>query len=112
MTPIERRLLVEARELIRSRQQLFICCAIDDTHFNDEVEVLVSEAKRNLSSFILSALSGWGSLGIWLECKYPNFRKHPDKFNLQREARILWLTWLLGEECEEDVKDWMKRADL
>jgi hypothetical protein len=96
LNAIERKILESARRLIKARKQSHICYAIDSAIVRGSNLQEVREAKSRLKNYIHRRLDGYATLGYWLARK----RRHDGLFmdnRLQREARVAWIAWMLGE---------------
>jgi hypothetical protein len=101
LTVIERKILEAARLLIQDSKQMFICYAIDMVPMPKGRRQEYSEAKIRLRNYISSKLKGHGTLGNYL---LKTYRRGYMSVDLQRKARIAWITWMLGEPVEVDVQ--------
>jgi hypothetical protein len=101
LTAIEREILKVARDKIINGQDAYICHAINKTRFISGNQHEVWCARQRLRAYIMKKLNGYSSLGMYLSNKY---RQEELPYDLQREARIAWITWMLGEKFEFDAK--------
>lgn len=104
LSDIERKILINARDLIKNRQQFFVCDAIELTALRDEDEDRVMYAKNRLRDYISSSLGSNMTLGGWLSKRYGN--RWLDMSRIQRAIRVQWITWMLGEEPEFEPNVW------
>jgi hypothetical protein len=97
LSELERKLLNLARSAIRAGREKFVCYAIDNARISERVATYheLWEAKNRLRQYISRSLNYRGTLGNWLAAKNRNSWMDSE---LQRKARIAWITWMLGEE--------------
>lgn len=100
LSTVERRILIAARNRLKEHQNFFICGAIDKVRISRACREEVADAKERLKKYIMARLEGQSTLSGWLNVG-TQFGDGVSSF-LIREARIAWLTWMLGEEPEFD----------
>jgi len=105
LTTIERKILESARRMIRSRNEDYICYAINLVRVPGADFSEVQSAKVRLKKYVMRKLNGKSNLGDWLANKVGAFsgnRWNTKWMNLtlQRHARVAWITWMLGEEIK------------
>jgi hypothetical protein len=110
LNDIERKILESVRRSIQAKNQTYICYAIDRARVRWNNRQDVYDAKNRLKNYIHRKLEGNGTLGYWLALKHRHDMLFMDK-GLQREARIAWITWMLGEEILVDVQIAKKFAE-
>lgn len=98
LTALERKILESARQEVRARKQKFICYAIKAARIYGEPAQEVRAARLRLTKYVMDCLGDYHStLGSWLADRSDGRWMDDD---LQREARIAWITWMLGEKVE------------
>jgi hypothetical protein len=102
LTVIERKVLEVARQTIRNSDEKYICYAIDKARVKTYDPQKLVAAKVRLRNYISKSLNGWGTLGYWLAKNHNQGQFMTNE--LQRKARIAWITWMLGEPIEVDAK--------
>jgi hypothetical protein len=102
LTVTERKVLIDARDLIRTRAQTFVCHAIEAAYVESANPDTLMKAKERLRKYIRFSLEpGCTTLGSWI-AKQNKGRWMSDA--LGRKARIAWITWMLGEEIVVDAQ--------
>lgn len=101
LTVIERKVLEAARQSIRNGDEKYVCYAIDRARVTTYAPQKLKDAKFRLRNYISRSLDGRGTLGYWLAKEY---RGEFMSYDLQRKARIAWITWMLGEPVEVDAQ--------
>jgi hypothetical protein len=98
---VERKVLEAARLSIKNQKERYICYAIDRANPPYYDMEKLKEAKRRLMAYVMSSLEGSATLAVWAAERNG---KRWLSFDLQREARIAWITWMLDEQVVVDVK--------
>lgn len=98
---LERKILESAREMVRNGRESHICYAIDKATVPTYDSHRRISAKIRLRNYISKMLEGRGTLGFYLMKKYRQEKFPAD--SLLREARVAWITWMLGEEVVLDA---------
>lgn len=80
--------------MISNGSHKYICYAIDKAYATTYDIQKLRDAKQRLIGYVNGSLEGSGTLGSWLMERSGLFMP----YELQKEARIAWLTWMLGEE--------------
>lgn len=113
LNKIERRLLEEVRESLIARKYFYICYAIAGVKRipgvkQDDLE----SAKNRLIGYILEKLSPHVSLTGWLHDMAGGYCEL--SFDFQREARLAWVAWMLGENpvISETSKAEIRKANF
>jgi allophanate hydrolase subunit 1 len=99
LTAIERKVLKAARESIRAKRHEFVCHAIEFAQVPDVPQEKLRLAKARLCSYVSNSIGGFSTLGIWIA--HWN-RGHWKSAIYERNARIAWITWMLGEKVKFD----------
>lgn len=103
LTVIERKLLEFARDRIREGKDTYICYAIDKSIVrtkNASDKQAVREAKYRLRAYVHDKIKGFATLGSYMADQYDTQYMSSE---LQREARVAWITWMLGEKVQVDA---------
>src|ERR1700756_2172544 len=108
LNQVERKILERARELIRDRGYKYVCYAINDIQLQEVPKAEVISAKYRLKKYIERKLGEHPTLGSWAAQKHSGRWMNED---LQREARIAWITWMLDEKITLD-KNWRRAFDV
>jgi hypothetical protein len=90
LSEVEKRILLDARELIETGRQTYICRAIQHSRWRGTV---ASAAKSRLRKYIMQNLDGRPTLDLWL---YARTAKWPGSHEV-RATRIAWINWMLEE---------------
>lgn len=109
LSTVERRILIAARNRLKEHKNTYICTAIEAVRIARACREEVAAAKTRLRRYIVARLEGYSSLNGWLN-EGAEIGEGVGGF-LAREARIAWITWMLGEEPEfdESVKEHLDR---
>jgi hypothetical protein len=102
LTAIEREVLKVARESIRENHYDFVCHAIEFAEVPDAPLDDLNLAKNRLRNYVLDSLGSFSTLGVWIA------RRNRGRWKSEtyvRNARIAWITWMLGEKVNFDPKE-------
>jgi isochorismate hydrolase len=92
----KREALRRARHLIKTKQEYFICHALDNVAMGSPK--ILSHACEQLKRYVREALTPVGTLQNWQA-----HNKMPDRGSDQRrEDRLAWIDWMLNEEINAD----------
>jgi hypothetical protein len=94
----ERRLLVRARELLRSEMQDFICYALAQADGEMSPQGQCLNHHERLVDFVLEQISPCLYLHAW-QMHHHMFIDH----NKARTDRIAWIDWMLDEPMETKI---------
>ena len=99
LTAIEREVLKVARESIRTKKYEFVCHAIEFAQVPDAPLGELILAKNRLCAYVRESLRGFCTLGIWIAHRN-RWRCKSERY--ERNARIAWITWMLGGKVKFD----------
>jgi hypothetical protein len=101
LTAIERRILECARAYIQSGAQDYVCYAIDKAYVTGAPYTKVVAAKHRLIGYVQKSIRGHSTLASWASVRNGGRWMSID---VQRKARVAWITWMLGEESKLDTQ--------
>lgn len=103
LNSIERKILENVRRSIKAGNETYICNGIGKYRVRVDNLQELRDAKNRLYRYIERRLDGSGTLGQWVARKHKKFAIM--NMELQRKARVAWITWMLGEEVKISQKD-------
>ncbi len=96
LNAIEREILEAARKSIQNGNHRYVCYAIRDATIVDATRKELAPAKDRLTEYVETSLGIFSTLGTWLASR-GHGTSRSDYNDFLREARIAWISWMLGE---------------